>query len=231
MVVLNSSQHRPLWENARDLLAGFPFLGGEKSSDFILRSPDFSIACYTAGETIACRRTCRHALAFILSGSAVASKTAGGRDVVIRLLKKGDLFGIASLFGGPESYVSEIRARKTCYIAFVPQQIVAEIFRRDSDAAMAYIALLSEKIRYLNAKLDGFAAPSAYAKLCLYLLENGDTDIPIQTLAQTLGISRMTLYRNLELLAENRSICRNGRSITVLDRESLALGADSDPIL
>lgn len=216
---------------ARRWMEPLAILGGHEGIERILNSPEVRFVSYEAGEVILSRKESRRVLVLLLSGRASARKHASGRDVIIRLFHEGDLFGIASLFGGEDTYVSEIRAEEKTVILTIPQAIMSDIFRRNPDAALAYIELLSGKIRYLNAKLDSFTAPSAYAKLCLYLLENGDTDIPIQQLAQHLGISRMTLYRSLVTLEENRIICKKGRVITVLDRRALALEIDSEPVL
>ncbi len=231
MVIWAHEERKVCRAVARRWMEPLAILGGSEGIDCILDSPEVQFISYEAGEIILSRRESQRALVLLLSGRASASKHAAGRDVIIRMFQEGDLFGIASLFGGEDTYVSEICAEEKTVVVTIPQAIISEIFRKNPDAALAYIELLSGKIRYLNAKLDSFTAPSAYAKLCLYLLENGDTDIPIQQLAQRLGISRMTLYRSLVTLEERQIICKKGRVITVLDRKALALGIDSEPVL
>jgi len=148
----------------------------------------------------------------------------------LRILESGDIFGIATLFCQKDEYVSEIRADSSCVVAFVPQKIVSEVFRESPDAAIAYISVLSQKICFLNDKLDNISAPSAISKLCYYLLEKQETKVSMQSLAQMLCISRMTLYRSLDILVENEWIRKEGKSLTVLDREALSRIALSEEI-
>ena len=58
----------------------------------------------------------------------------------------------------------------------------------------------------------------------------GKTKVSMQSLAQMLGISRMTLYRSLDILVENEWIRKEGKSLTVLDREALSRVAFSEEI-
>ena len=91
--------------------------------------------------------------------------------------------------------------------------------------------MLSKKIRYLNAKLDGFATPNAYSKLALFLYENNGYRGSMTSLADLLDMSRMTLYRNLEILVEEKNIEKIGKTITVINPDLASLFDSSDEIL
>lgn len=219
-----------LFEETVNLLSGLSILGGEAFSKFIIESQDFSLCEYQPGETIFSKKEYRKSLSLIIKGCATARKVHGGKDLTIRSFVSGEIFGVASLFSQKDDYVSEIRADSICVVAFVPQEVVSEVFRRSPDAAISYISLLSQKIRYLNDKLDNISAPSALSKLCYYLLESQESIISMQSLAQTLGVSRMTLYRSIDTLLENGWIQKDGKKLTVLDRDALSRIALSEKI-
>ena len=230
MKELSLDTERELFDEAEKMLSDLEILGGEVFSKIIVEDAAFSLCEYLPGETIFTKKEYRKSLSLMIRGRATARKKHGGRDLMIRSFEPGDIFGIATLFCQKDEYVSEIRADSSCVVAFVPQKIVSEVFRESPDAAIAYISVLSQKICFLNDKLDNISAPSAISKLCYYLLEKQETKVSMQSLAQMLGISRMTLYRSLDILVENEWIRKEGKSLTVLDREALSRVALSEEI-
>lgn len=230
MKELSRAAEKVLFDETETMLSGLAILGGKDFSRFIINDASFSLCEYLPGETIFSKKEYRKSLSLMIQGRATARKTHGGKDLVIRSFLPGEIFGVASLFCQKDEYVSEIRADSSCVVAFVPQEIVSEVFRRSSDAAIAYISLLSQKIRYLNDKLDNISAPSAISKLCYFLLEHQETTIAMQSLAQMLGVSRMTLYRSLDVLVENEWIQKDGKKLAVLDRDALTRVALSEEI-
>lgn len=230
MKELSLSADRLLFDEAEETLSSLAILGGKSFSRFIIEDSDFSLCEYLPGETIFSKKEFRQALSVVIRGRATARKIHGGKDLMIRSFEAGEIFGIAALFSQKNEYVSEIRADSSCVVAFVPQKTVSEVFRKSPDAAIAYISVLSQKICFLNDKLDNISAPSAISKLCYYLLEKPKTTVAMQSLAQMLGISRMTLYRSLDILLENEWVKKEGKTLTVLDPEALSRVALSEEI-
>ena len=171
MRVLSLKTEKQIFEKAQTILSDLEFLGGKSFSHSIINDPRFSMVEYESGETVYSKKEYKKALSLIVSGKVTARKVHGGKDLVIRTFDAGDLFGVAALFSQDDEYVSEIRADSKCTVAFVSQEIVSEIFLKSPEAALAYVSLLSQKIRYLNNKLDNISAPSALSKLCYFLIE------------------------------------------------------------
>lgn len=230
MKELSRETERALFDEAKRMISDLAILGGKAFSDFVVEDSSFSLCEYAPGETIFSKRKYRKSLSIVICGRATARKLHGGRDLMIRSFEVGEIFGIAALFCHKDEYVSEIRADSSCVVAFVPQEIVSEVFRRSPDAAIAYISVLSQKICFLNDKLDNISAPSAISKLCYFLLEKQEATVAMQSLAQMLGISRMTLYRSLDVLVENEWVRKDGKKLTVLDRDALTRIALSEEI-
>lgn len=204
-------------------------LQGDDFWEEICLSDGFSLRSYTVGETVYTPTVFEKSLIFFLEGRGIAIKTQAGGNVIVSRFREGDICGLAALFGKDENYASVIRITGTsALLAFVPQHTVADILSRSSQAALSYIRLLSDKIRFLNTKLDSYTAPSALAKLCLYLMEHERSILPMSTLAMELNISRMTLYRALDELTADGCIEKSEKTIRVINKEKLLFHLDED---
>ena len=158
-------------------------------------------------------------LGLVLSGSVKVEKRAEGKIVPMRLMKRGEVFGAASLFGGSE-YVTLITAKGKTKIMFFPQDFVSELINREPSAAYHYIVFLSEKVRYLNSRIDFFTAGGAKERLFEYLSrvcghDGGALPVSMKTLAGQLDMSRASLYRAFEALEAEGKIKKTGNGYLV----------------
>lgn len=176
-----------------------------------------SVVSYKNGAVVFSRENYQKALAVICRGQLLSSKKVGGNELLLRTMKPGDVFGIAGLFGDDTPYVSEIVAKTDSVLVLFSEDLLKKIFLYDPYCSIAYIKFLSAKVRYLSMRLDDFVTPNAYGKLALYLFENNGFCGSMSTLAKTLGFSRMTLYRNLDLLISEGFIKKNGKCIEITD--------------
>jgi CRP-like cAMP-binding protein len=131
-------------------------------------------------------------------------------------------FGAAALFGNVEKYASTITATaKNTQIAMISEAAMKRLMIREPDVAVAYIGFLSDRIRYLNSKIDSFASGNASCRLAKFLLAEAPCEVSMQRLSQILGISRVTLYREMEKLESAHAVERNGKYIRVTDKKIL----------
>ena len=89
-----------------------------------------------------------------------------------------------------------------------------------------YVAYLSQRIWFLNEKIDALAAGSAEGKLAQYLLTHSrggwmEWDCSATGLAKRLGVSRASLYRALDTLTASGAIRREAAGIRLLDEKRL----------
>ena len=152
-----------------------------------------TVKSFERDETVFSRASYDKALGVVVAGTLVSHKTVAGGDLSLRNLEAGDIFGLAGLFGSTPNYVSTIYAKTEAIVVFFSEEFLTTLFREYPESAIAYIELLSQKIRYLNAKIDSFATPNAYTKLALYLYEHQGYSGSMSSLANILGMSRMTL--------------------------------------
>lgn len=180
------------------------------------------VVFFQKGNPIYTRENYRPAIGFILSGVAVVQKEG---QLVLHTLCQGDCFGVAALFH-PTDYVSCIIAKTDTYVLFLPDTLLLELFRQDSRVAVNYIAFLSQRIHFLNNKIDSFAAPSAQMSLQAYLRNNlQDSAVSVDSgysqLARQLNMGRASLYRSLDALEQQGIIRRENRQILVLQPDKL----------
>lgn len=179
-------------------------------------------------------------LPIIASGKASVVKDNG---VILRMLGKGDIFDVTSLFNdvsGSHSFSSSsVTAGRACRVLMIPRSVISELIHTNGAFAEKYICLLNEKIRFLNWRIRAFTADNVAIRLAchlLYLLDgaqnnDGSADITLgislSKLASVLGIGRASLYRALEALEEAQLILHSDRNITVRNTAALRQWVES----
>ena len=100
-----------------------------------------------------------------------------------------------------------------------------ELLAQDEGFRDAYLVLLSDRVRFLNRKIQCFTAGSAERKLALWLISEDQKSIvlpsAIASLADMLDLGRASLYRALDKLEDEGLISRSGRTITVISQERI----------
>lgn len=165
-------------------------------------------------------------IGIVISGALAIHGKNGEKDVLLNIIDKGGMFGAAALFGGSGEYVSTVSARKKSDVLFVPEQTLSEIFRIDSGVALAYIRFLTERIRFLNAKITGFSTPNAESAVALSLLsalpeDGGEFSVNVSRMSDALGIGRASVYRAFASLSESGIIRYENGKIAVLNKSRL----------
>ncbi|MBQ0083253.1 MAG: Crp/Fnr family transcriptional regulator [Clostridiales bacterium] len=168
---------------------------------------------FKKGEKIYSTDNFSRALCIQLEGRAVAKRG----EVVRRSFEKGDTFGAASLFGQSEEYATDIYAISDSTALFIYQNELEDIFAKYPACATNYITFLSEKIRFLNKKIDLFSAGSTAEKLYLYLSEN-EGKLNFSAVSRATGIGRTSLYRSLAELENSGLIERKNNIVKVISK-------------
>ena len=164
----------------------------------------------------------RRCLGVVVQGAVRVNKG----ELLMSVLRRGDLFGAAALFNDRPDYATTLTARSPCALVLLPQDLVEELMGRWPQVGRNYVAYLSERIRFLSAKIDALTAGPALRKAAQYLLsrqdgETAELDCSITDLACRLGVSRASLYRALDGLEAAGSIARKGRRVRILDQTAL----------
>lgn len=195
-----------------------------------LADPGAAVCTFARGTTVCLPGERSGSLGMLLEGSAQVSKGGTGRRVLMSTLQKGDLFGAVTLYGTTDVYLTRITARTPCAALFLDKALVDVMLQQSPQAARQYIAYLSDRICFLNSRIDAFTGGTAESRLAAYLLANRCQEeggafvrlrIGMNQLTLSLDIARASLYRAMERLEEAGAIRRDGRVIAILDVQKL----------
>ncbi len=157
-------------------------------------------------------------LCIIIKGEARVSKG----ETVISHIKDGEIFGAAFLYNQSYEFENTVTALTPLKVVIIEKSGVDELIKCDSSISFNYISYLSERIGFLNSKIEGYTKPSAEEKLMLYLKKNADINngkceisVSMTELSHVLQISRASLYRVIETLENQGKICRDGKKIYI----------------
>lgn len=182
---------------------------------------DSDLICVGKGETVYDHRNFRRCLGVLLEGRVQVRR----ETLLVSTLSAGDLFGAAALFHEGEDYPTTLTALTDCRLVLIPQEGVRRLIRECGAFAEDYVLYLSDRIRFLSARLDTVSAGGGEGKLSRYLLTadggNGCVTLTATQLCQRLGVGRATLYRAFDTLERERIIARAGKTICILDRKKL----------
>lgn len=205
-----------LTKKDRQILDGFFLfagLGEEKETVY----EKLVVQSFAAGEVVYTKDKFANALGIVLSGEC----TVYNHQTELNHITQGRCFGAAAILA-KEAYVTTIQTKKASRIAFLTSEELTELFRAFPEMAVRYIEFLSERILFLNHRIDSFTAPTSEEAVWEYLEkhQNDEGIVEIEggyaRLSRELSIGRATLYRVMNKLEEENKIVKNGSKIRVL---------------
>ena len=204
--------HRLLLERA------FLFRDAPQAAEEALADPRSTLRRFGRGEVIYAPQRFERCLGVLLEGRVQVEKGA----VIMSQLRPGDLFGAAALFNDRPDYATTLTALTGCAVLLLPQPLMEDLMARFPAVGRSYVAYLSERIRFLSEKIEGFTAGGAERRLAQYLLRQPpDLECSATALARRLNVSRASLYRAFDGLAALGVIRREGKTVRILDVERL----------
>lgn len=194
----------------------------------IAASPDCELKSYKKGQLIYSKTEFSRSLGVVLSGSLRVTKgNAGGHAMIMSTLGSASLFGAAALFNDEPEYATDISALCDTEILFFAQRLVQRMMRFEPQIAENYIKYLSERILFLNKKIYFLSSGTAEQRLASFLLDNlpagqsAELPMPLNKLALALNVSRASLYRAFDALADTGAIVKDGKNVCINDAERL----------
>lgn len=168
------------------------------------------------------------ALMILLKGRASVTKNGGSGKILMSILEKGDIFGMAALFYEDEPFLTEITALDKVTMLMISKENLKKIFVRWPVVSENYITILSEKIHFLNRKISTYTKGDTLRKVASFLLQYTDAGTKTATLpysmtdmADALNTGRASVYRAFDSLENDGIIKRSGRSVAILDFAAL----------
>lgn len=181
--------------------------------------------CLKKGEAVYASTDFQKALALVLQGELRVTCQAGNqKHAILNLLQKGDVCGATALYGGGETFVTDVTVTKDAIVLFISQEYLSRCFQETPKMAENYIRFLTDRIRFLNGKISTYTGGQSEDRLYRFLSEHcGENGLvsfegSASDLARILDIGRSSLYRSLELLETTGKIRREGRKIYLLSQ-------------
>lgn len=186
------------------------------------------VLSFRSGEVM---ETDDRAVGILLSGRGVIYSSDKDRQTLLRFVSPGDAVGVAGLFAdkAPDTRIYACGDGKS-EIFFVGRNAVEQLMNEEADGRFRgnLIKFLSDRVAFLNSRIDCVTGGSAERRLALFLKNspvNSNEEIEIgmsmTALAHALDIGRASLYRAFDALSEEGVILRNGKTVKILSHESL----------
>jgi CRP-like cAMP-binding protein len=173
----------------------------------------------------------------VVSGTVkIMVPSSDGREAIIALLHRGEIFGeIALLDGQPRT--ADAVTMTDCDLMVIERRDFLSFVHSEPKVAIKLIALLCARLRIADARIEETAfldLPTRLARLLLQLLEdnaaadNKTLSITQQKISEMLGASRESVNKHLRALANREAIALKRGVIVVLAPQALAAFVSGD---
>ncbi|MCE5235289.1 MAG: Crp/Fnr family transcriptional regulator [Clostridiaceae bacterium] len=179
------------------------------------------VKVFRAGEVVMAAGEQMQALGVLVKGEADVFKRTeaeGEGALLMSVLRPSEAFGAATMFLKNASAATEVRTRRGCKAILFPEPWLKTLMREDFSFAENYIAYLTARVHFLTGRLESIASPTAAEKLMNHLAQSaqdGVVRLPhgMRALAESLSISRASLYRVMDGLEREGRLRREGKNI------------------
>lgn len=150
-----------------------------------------------------------------------------GKEVLVRGVKKGDMFAEAAMFSGAMYPVTAITKVESTVMLFERRKLLA-LVRSHPEVSFKMLGVMSKLLRHLNELLAELSLGTVRGRISAYLLKRVEKEgmtfnigIPKRELAFKLGTIPETLSRNFAKMAREGIIKIKADKITVKDVDKL----------
>lgn len=196
----------------------------------ILNSIKSSLIKYSKNEIIAYEDDICTSLGLIINGAIVIERLyPSGKEIVMKKLKDGDVFGEALIFSNVNKYPATVMAAEDCKVLYLPKDEIIKLFSFNTLFMKNFMELLSEKIFILNSKIKSLSFKTVNQKVANYILQEcilqKTNNIKLkgskEDVALYIGIPRPSLSRELIKFRDKGIIEFDRSSIKVLNIDKL----------
>ena len=170
----------------------------------------------------------------IVSGRVrVISTSEEGKEVVLRMLRTGDVFGELGLLHGGHRTATVVAA-EPCELMSIGRREFLALLESDARFSVRLLGVLAERIGELTDQLSDFVFHGLPVRLAKRLIELAETDgretdegvriatkLSQQDLANLVGTSRESVNKQLRAWEEDRWIRVDRGEIILLQRDAL----------
>ena len=190
----------------------------------------YSVKAYKKGEVIANEEDECNSLGFVLDGIVEIQRIyLSGKQITLKRLSNGDVFGEALIFSKKSKYPSTVLAFNECTVLYISKVDILKLCTMDERVLGNFMSTLSNKIFMLNSKIKSIAFKSIKHKVINFILEQAkmqksetiNLKESKEEIASSLGIPRPSLSRELMNLRDFKYIEFDRNVIKILNFEEL----------
>ena len=191
---------------------------------------NYRLKTYEKNQVIAYEDDDCDSIGLIIEGKVIIERLyPSGKEIVMKSLEKGEVFGEAIIFSEFHKYPATVIAAEDSKIFYLSKSEVIKLFSFNSKFMENFMGLLSEKVIILNNKIKSLSLKTIKQKVVDYILQEcilqKSETIKLkgskEELALYLGIPRPSLSRELIKLREDGLIDFDRHVIKVIDLEEL----------
>ncbi len=196
----------------------------------IMSKISYSLKSYNKGEIIANEEEECISLGLVLDGLIEIQRIyLSGKQINVKRLGSGDVFGEALIFSNKSSYPATVIAFSDCKILYISKTDILKLCMINEIVLKNFMAALSNKIFILNSKIKTIAFKSIKHKVVNYILEQAKIQksqtIKLkeskEEIASSMGIPRPSLSRELMNLRDLGYIEFDRNIIKIINIEGL----------
>src|SRR5437899_3792975 len=189
---------------------------------------------FAAGETVFLMGSPGGSMMAVLSGTVrISIPSQEGREIVLAILQKGEVFGEIALLDGKER-TADARAMTASDLAILERRDVFAFLERQPNAWPRLVEVLCERLRATDQHIAEVALLQLPVRLAKALLRIADAEAPAalgqpavklqlsqRELGNLVGAARETVNKCLREWQRSGLVRIEGTSITIADRATL----------
>lgn len=198
--------------------------------DEIASNLPISQCSYSRNQVVAFEEDECSAIGIVLQGSIHIQRLfPSGKVVTIETFQKGDSFGEALVFSNEKNYPATLIAREDTVVLYIDKRDILALCTNKPQFLENFLHNLSNKVLLLNRKIKSLSFGSVQQKVANYLVTEANRQqskslrlsVSRNELAESLGIPRPSLSRELIAMKEQGWIDFDKKTIGILDSDAL----------
>ena len=175
-----------------------------------------SVRKYAKDEIIYLQGDTAQSFCYIKKGSVkVYMNSVDGNEKTLNTARHGEIIGEGAFFD-KKPRVSSAKALTNTEVIMIDKKRLTDIIAQHPTLAFELLEILANRIRLLSSQLDSMTFMQADARIAGLLLESEHDGI-----ANTVGVSRVTVSKTLSRFAKSGYISTEYRRILIKSREGL----------
>lgn len=149
--------------------------------------------------------------------------SSDGMEKTLNTATPGELLGEAAFFD-KKPRVSSAKAITDAELVMIDDKLLFELISKYPQIAFELLEILANRIRLLSTQLDSMTFLQADARIAQLLLENeknGRVRLTHEEIANSVGVSRVTVSKTLSSFAKNGIISTEYRQVFIKSKKEL----------